>query len=117
MSKLDDSGPLNPAGIARLRAAGKPLFALGNLYATPAVLEFLLSRGISPASLVERHCRGDYGELDEEDIASNDRAIVVDGNRILSAYLVEGRKIYCITEAVNDQGLRTTSTLLFASEY
>ncbi|TWO69170.1 hypothetical protein FN976_20455 [Caenimonas sedimenti] len=89
---------------------------MGSHYATPAVLQFLVARGISPASLAERHCRGDYGELDAEDIAANDRAIMC-GGRILSAYLIQGRRVYCITEAVTDDGLRTATTLLFASEY
>ncbi|WP_186510718.1 hypothetical protein [Caenimonas sedimenti] len=48
--------------------------------------------------------------------AANDRSIQ-DGSRILSAYLVEGRRIWVITDAANDNGARTSTVLLFAEEY
>ena len=59
-----------------------------------------------------RHFRGDWGDLDEEDRKSNDRAVKT-GERILSAYKDKnGVKIWIITEAD-----RSATTVLFPSEY
>jgi hypothetical protein len=38
-------------------------------------------------------------------LEANDRA-VVDGSHILSSYLVEGERVWVITESVNEQGVR-----------
>ena len=49
---------------------------------------------------------GDWGDLDEEDQPVNDAALI-DGSRILSAYVTrKGVRIWVITEAVNEVGLR-----------
>jgi hypothetical protein len=37
--------------------------------------------------------------------------------RIFSVYVIEGVKLYLITEAVGDDGARSVSTILTASEY
>ena len=87
-------------------------YELGKLYITPgasAVLE-------APLSLLTRHAIGDWGELSNEDIRANERAIV-EGTRILSAYTVDGQRIWIITEAVEDDGHRHATTILLASEY
>ena len=42
-------------------------FSLGRLVATPGALQALAEAGDSPASLLQRHVVGDWGELDEED--------------------------------------------------
>lgn len=107
---------IDPEHVRRLREAGQPLFGLGSVYATPAVLEHLAKCGYMPNALLGRHVHGDYGELDEEDRNDNDQA-VVHGSRILSAYRIEGEKVYVITEAADDAGVRRATTLLFASEY
>ena len=47
----------------------------------------------------EGHWRGDWGELDAEDIAENELSLV-NGFRLLSRYnLADGAAIYIITEA------------------
>ena len=58
-------------------------FPLGNLVATPGVLESIPHEEIQTA--FNRHANGDWGPLDEEDRESNDRALV-EGTRLLSAY-------------------------------
>jgi len=61
---------------------------------------------------LRRHARGDWGELDAEDIAANDRA-VKDGDRLLSSYRSEaGTKFWVITEAD-----RSATTVLLPEEY
>jgi hypothetical protein len=61
--------------------------------------------------LLERHAAGDWGELDPEDRAHNDRALL-DGERLLSAYETAAGKVYVITEWD-----RSHTTVLFPDEY
>jgi hypothetical protein len=64
---------------------------------------------------LNRHKKGDWGDLGQEDKDLNNQAIK-GGDRILSAYLLPTRegteKIYIITEHN-----RSVTTVLFASEY
>ena len=47
----------------------------------------------------------------------NDQALI-DGSRLLSAYrLKDGTKIWCITEAVGENGRREATTFLLPEEY
>jgi hypothetical protein len=92
-------------------------FSLGRIVATPGAIEALCDAGQSADEFLSRHVTGDWGDLDEEDRHANDAALV-DGNRILSAYTTrKGEKLWIITEAVNEVGLRYCSTLLLPSEY
>jgi hypothetical protein len=92
-------------------------FPLGRLVATPGALEALREAGQRPWYFVSRHMRGDWGEVDHEDWRLNDRA-VADGSRILSAYrTLNGKKLWVITEAADDQGRRAATTLLLPDEY
>lgn len=62
--------------------------------------------------LLRRHQAGDWGDVDSEDKAANDRA-VRDGLRLLSAYdLGDGLRVWLITE--HD---RSVTTLLLPSDY
>lgn len=90
-----------------------PLFELGKVFATPGALEALRDAATEAASLLHRHQRGDWGDLDAEDRAVNRRALLF-GERLLSAYLLPetGEKIWIMTEA--DRG---STTLLLPSEY
>ncbi len=92
-------------------------FELGQVVATPGALEALREAGHQPAEFLDRHARGDWGDLDEEDRRLNDLAIV-DGSRILSSYkLTRGEKVWLITEATDDGGRRSCSTFLLPDEY
>lgn len=87
-------------------------FPIGNLMATPRAIAAMDTAGQSIAEFLGRHVRGDFGELDAEDTMSNNRAIEV-GCRILSAYsMVDGTKLWIITEAD-----RSATTLLLPDEY
>ena len=107
---------VDAAQVAHLKKAGKPLFELGMVHGTPAVLKHLEAHGLYPNALLGAHCHGDYGLVNEYDWKANDRA-VIDGSRILSSYAVEGVRIWVVTDAVNDQGVRPSTTLLKPSEY
>ena len=92
-------------------------FSLGRIVATPGALEALRDAGQDAGIFLSRHVTGDWGSLDDEDRHANDSALV-DGSRLLSAYQTrKGEKIWVITEATNEFGLRYLSTLLLPSEY
>lgn len=90
----------------------KPRFSLGQVVSTPGALDALATAGGSAAELLERHVRGDWGELCEEDRRANEQALH-HGSRLLSAYtLSSGVKVWIITEAD-----RSVTTLLLPMEY
>ena len=89
----------------------RPLFALGKTVATPGALVVMQGLDISPISLLSRHQRGDWGELDPEDKAENDTALDA-GTRIFSAYIFDTVKFWIITEAD-----RSSTTILLPEEY
>jgi hypothetical protein len=60
---------------------------------------------------LQRHNRGDWGNLDHEDTQANTQALV-DNTRLLSAYGEGEDKIWIITEAD-----RSSTTVLFPGEY
>lgn len=88
-----------------------PLFSLGQIVATPALLRYFEQHQIDARHYLKRHVTGDFGDLDEEDKAEN-RLSIERGFRILSAYIIAGERIWLITEAD-----RSATTLMFASEY
>jgi hypothetical protein len=89
-----------------------PLFPLGQLVATPGALRALQRGEQSPIEFINRHVRGDWGELDEEDQRENDFSVQY-GYRILSAYTTSaGETIWIITEAD-----RSATTFLLPEEY
>ena len=101
----------------RRTRARPPRLALGECLITPGaskVLELLAKEGVvgaSPATLIRRHARGDWGELDAHDRAVNDRALR-HGWRVLSAYHFSGGtvRIWVITDG-------GTTTVLLPEEY
>lgn len=88
------------------------LFDAGHVIRTPgALLEMVLAH-VSACSLLQRHQRGDFGDVTEADRASNLRAIA-DGGRVLSSYAIS--RDVCIW--VITDGDRLLTTLLLPSEY
>mgnify|MGYP003609666050 CR=1 FL=1 len=94
------------------------LFSMGQMVATPGVLEILQAVGVRPQDLLARHARGDWGDLSQEDMEANNQALV-DGSRILSAYELPGQdqKVWIVTEAVGDDGQRASTCIMMADEY
>jgi hypothetical protein len=92
--------------------------SMGQVVATPGALEIFQAAGVRPQDLLARHARGDWGNLSQEDMEANNQALV-DGSRILSAYVLPGQdqKVWIITEAVGDDGQRTSTCVLMADEY
>lgn len=86
-------------------------FPLGHLVATPGALDLLDRMAMNASDLLQRHQRGDWGDVPPEDAAENELSIV-NGNRILSSYTVGDERIWIITEAD-----RSSTTLLLPEEY
>ena len=86
-------------------------FNLGQVVATPNALDFLLHHGMTPAQLIERHARGDWGDLDTEDKCANDNALE-HGGRLFSSYRVGTAKVWIISEAD-----RSATTVLLPEDY
>lgn len=106
--------------IYRGRAAAWPpiLFHLGRVVATPAALRLLEAVDVSALALLHRHERGDFGNLCDDDKASN-LAAIHSGARILSAYELGPRRdrVWVLTEACDDSGSRQSTCVLLPSEY
>jgi len=92
--------------------AGRPLFSLGQVVATPGAIDALVEANAAALEFLVRHSRGDWGDLCEEDRQANEYA-VGHGLRIFSSYrLSTGTKLWVITE--HD---RSVTTLLLPLEY
>ena len=91
-------------------------FNLGQVLITPACASVLLEAGKSPEGFLKRHKNNDWGDLCMEDKEANDSALQ-NGSRILSSYHVGDEKIWIITEAEDDHGVRLATTLLLPSDY
>lgn len=89
------------------------LFNPGQIMVTPGAIA--LFRDYAPAALEQvlaAHLSGNWGDVDEEDWATNDQAVRY-GMRILSAYKFgTSKKIWIITE--HD---RSMTTILTPDEY
>jgi hypothetical protein len=82
---------------------------LGRVVVTPGALDSVSQAEIT--ELLGRHQSGDWGEVEDDDWAANDRA-VIEGSRVLSVYKVDGERIWVITEAD-----RSSTAVLLPSEY
>jgi hypothetical protein len=88
-----------------------PLFELGLMCITPMAKAQLQALNLDYQVLLHRHQRGDWGDLDSDDLDANEEALHT-GSRIFSAYLLGDTKFWCITEAD-----RRSTTILLPSEY
>lgn len=85
-------------------------FQLGHIVSTPNALSKLSQDDVLMG--IRRHQAGDWGDVDTEDKAANDRALV-ERTRIFSAYRsASGVKFWLITEAG-----RGVTTVLLPEDY
>jgi hypothetical protein len=77
-----------------------PLFSLGRVVATPALLALLAGAGDNPAELLARHQCSDWGVVPPADAKENEFS-VRHGFWISSSYAVgrAGERVWIITEA------------------
>jgi hypothetical protein len=89
-----------------------PLFSLGMVVSTPGAVAVLEAAGQSPQEFLDRHVRGDWGDVPAADKEENDCALQP-GFPLLSAYTTRaGERIWVLTESD-----RSATTLLFPDEY
>ena len=88
-----------------------PLFRLGQIVATPSVLEHFVEHCTHPDFYIQLHACGQWGSIPAEDARENDFS-VLNGFRVLSAHEVGGKRFWIVTEAD-----RSVTTLLFPEEY
>lgn len=92
-------------------------FPLGHVTATPGALETLQAAGVSPSALLDRHARGDWGEIASEDRGLNEQALIT-GERLFSVYhIADDVALWVITEAADEDGDRVATTILRPDEY
>ena len=66
--------------------------------------------------LLTLHVQGEWGRVSPEDARANSAAIF-SGERILSSYLVGDQTVWILTNALNQDGTRSSSCILLPSEY
>lgn len=109
-SPLLPQSPIATGSGERIRQV-PPLFPLGHVVATRAVLTHLEKHGVNAQPYLDRHVHGDWGDVPSDDAVENNLS-VREGFRILSAYTIADKKVWIITEAD-----RSVTTLLFPEEY
>lgn len=98
-------------------------FELGRIVITRPALEALQHAGIDAYSLIQRHEKGDWGDLGHEDAATNDGAVTPGSDnyqaRVFSAYILPRTsvKVWVITEAVGPDGGRASTCILLPDDY
>ncbi len=87
-------------------------FPTGRIVATQRAGEALVAAGIGGLQLVDRHVRGDWGDISPEGREENNRALRNAG-RIISSYtLSTGVRVWVLTEPD-----RSATTILLPEEY
>jgi len=89
----------------------KAKFKLGQVVSTPGALQKFGSEQLSVH--LARHARADWGDMDDEDIATNNDALANNDGRLFSSYAMpHGERLWIITEWD-----RSVTTFLLPSEY
>ena len=89
-------------------------FDLGAIVMTQGVAAVIAGNaaaGLALAGCIARHVSGDWGEVDAEDRAQNDRNLR-DGERLFSVYTLAGAAVWIVTERD-----RSVTTALLPEEY
>jgi hypothetical protein len=90
----------------------RPLFAPGQIVATPGALAALERAHQTATEFLRRHLAGECGALDAHDIAENECSLT-HGFMLLSSYrTAKGEKVWVITEAD-----RSITSLILPEEY
>lgn len=88
------------------------MFMLGRTVATPGALRALETAGMAAGDLLDRHQRGEWGDIHPDDRGLNEEGLA-SGGRLMSVYtLCTGETVWIITEWD-----RSVTTLLLPDEY
>ncbi len=75
------------------------LFELGQITMTPTAISIIAKYKVPIGDLLDRHERGDYGEVSELDWRENTLALLpATVERVMSVYNVETEKLWVITD-------------------
>lgn len=104
---------MEPATKRRIPTTDRPDFTpfLGKALITPEAKGFLEGVQVAPAYLLARHARSDWGDLTEEGQAMN-RAALLEGGEVLSAYRVFDEVVLVVSDAERSQ-----TTVMMYAEY
>ena len=97
-----------------------PLFETGQVVTTCGIAQAMrddYSFLLSVRECLDRHCRGDWGDVGDDSRRMNDEALEAERNgqfsdSLFSLYTIGDREIYIITECD-----RSVTTVLFPDEY
>jgi hypothetical protein len=73
-------------------------FPLGEVSTTRSAFERLDALGLEPSDLIARHQVGDWGDVDDADLAMNEESLS-EGQRFFSAYEIEAERFWVVTSA------------------
>lgn len=93
-------------------------FFKANFYQTRTIAQNIKDEpkyGLEINTCIERFISKDWGDLTDDDIKSNNEAIIL-GDRVLASYKTSKGKVYIIADAI-DKNNYETITVLFANEY
>ncbi len=89
------------------------LFELGKITMTPSAISIIASFKVAIGDLLDRHQRGDYGEISEKDWRENTLALLPETvERVMSVYNVGTEKLWVITDPD-----RNVTTLLTEEDF
>jgi hypothetical protein len=75
------------------------LFKLGQITMTPSAISIIARFKVPIGDLLDRHEKGDYGEVSEQDWHENTLALLPESlERIMSVYRVGNTKLWVITD-------------------
>ena len=87
------------------------LFPLGTMVMTPGIQNLIETVGFNPLEYVDRHSKGDWGDLSTQDTKENELSLTR-RLRLFSSYKTIHGKVWVITEAD-----RSATTILLPDEY
>jgi hypothetical protein len=89
------------------------LFELGKITMTPSAISIIASFKVPIGDLLDRHQRGDYGEVTEKDWRENTLALLPESvERVMSVYSAGNQKLWIITDPD-----RNVTTLLTEEDF
>jgi hypothetical protein len=76
----------------------RALFPLGEVSTTRAAFDRLRALGLDPSDLIARHQAGDWGDIDDADVAMNEESLH-EKQRFFSSYEIEEERFWVLTTA------------------
>jgi hypothetical protein len=89
----------------------------GVIVITRTCMAYLNEHRIDPLPFLQRHMAGDWGDMSANDKKANQVA-TTDGSRLFSSYRLPNEdKLWIITDAADEAGVRHVTTVLLPDDY